>query len=238
MIEYLIWDSNFFGYKIGKYFVKKNTDIPELISTVKNTDYKLVYLVVNQNIPNILEIKKNLSKPNIILADEKILYSQYVPEYQESVNNLKDIKLYSSMVANQKLINLSLQSGVYSRFKIDKNFVSNEYEKLYTAWIENSVNKKIADNVFVAYQENEIIGVITLAFKNTFSDIGILAVDKSYRGKKTGKKLIQKAIEETRQKGINQIKVVTQQSNQQACAFYRKQGFLVEKVEYIYHIWL
>lgn len=132
---------------------------------------------------------------------------------------------------------MSLQSGIYSRFLIDKNFINDEYKKLYTAWIENSVNGKIADRVIVAYKESQIIGLLTLSFKNDFSDIGILAVDSNHRGQKIGEKLIKKAIFETKKQSINQIKVITQKHNIRACNFYKKQDFKIEKLEYIYHIW-
>lgn len=238
MIEYLKWDSDFFGYKIGKINVNQSIHFSSISKEVaKQTDYKLIYLIIGKEFHN-AELQEELEKTNIKLVDTKITFAQLISSENTTSDVFENIQLYLPTVANQKLIDLSLQSGIYSRFRIDKNFVDNEYEKLYTAWIQNSVNGKIADKVIVAYKESELIGLLTLSFKKGFSDIGILAVDSNYRGQKIGQKLIEKAIYETNQQRINQIKVVTQKDNTKACNFYKNQNFNIEKLEYIYHIWL
>jgi dTDP-4-amino-4,6-dideoxy-D-galactose acyltransferase len=238
MVEYLKWDSDFFGYKIGKINVTKSISFSSISEAIKKqTDYKLIYLVIDEPF-HFPKLQQELEEKRIKLVDSKVTFTQKIASENNNDDSFENIQLYLPTVANQKLIDLSLQSGIYSRFQTDKNFVDNEYKKLYTTWIQNSVNGEIADRVIVAYKESEIIGLLTLAFKNGFSDIGILAVDSKYRGQKTGQKLIQKAIHETSQQLINQIKVVTQKDNTKACNFYKNQNFNIEKLEYIYHIWL
>lgn len=238
MIEYLTWDSEFFGYKIGRIKITQETNLNELFEIIdKQKEYKLIYLVIDKLLQT-KELEEKLEKKRISLVDKKVTFSQMILPPSETEVSFEEIKLYSGSVATQKIIDLSLQSGIYSRFQTDKNFVNHEYEKLYTAWIQNSVNGKIADSVFVAYQHSELIGLLTLSFKKHFSDIGILAVDSMYRGQKIGQKLIKTAIHETQKQAINLIKVVTQKDNINACNFYENQGFEIEQLEYIYHIWL
>lgn len=237
MVEYLKWDSDFFGYKIGKITVNKPdsfSDISELL--VNKEDYRLIYLIIDEEFHN-TDLQERLEKRKIKRVDTKTTFSQIIPSEKNFDTIFENTQLYLPTVENQKLIDISLQGGIYSRFKTDKNFVENEYEKLYTTWIKNSVNKKIADRVIVAYQESEITGLITLAFKDGFSDIGLVAVDSNYRGQEIGKKLIQRAIYETTKQSIKKIKVVTQKDNVKACNFYKKQNFTIEKLEYIYHVW-
>ncbi|WP_291723538.1 GNAT family N-acetyltransferase [Bernardetia sp.] len=236
MIEHLNWDSDFFGYKIGRIHLTTTTNIQKVFHIVQQSEYKLIYLVVSESVHN-EKLKKELESHEIYLVDEKITFSQNVPITTSCNDNLDNIRLFLQKQVHPKLIDLSLQSGIYSRFKIDKNFINQEYEKLYTAWIENSVGGKIADRVIVAYQENEIVGLLTLAFKDSFSDIGVLAVDEHCRGQKIGHKLVKKAILETQEQAIRKVKVVTQKVNKQACNFYLKQNFDIEKIDYIYHIW-
>lgn len=238
MIEYLKWDSDFFGYKIGKINIKKMTDFSDISETLaKQTDYKLIYLVIDEEFYT-SKLREQLEKTKLRLVDVKTTLTQTITSENNSNDSFENIQLYLSTITTPELIALSLQSGVYSRFLTDKNFVNNEYEKLYTAWIQNSVSGKIADRVIVAYNEDKIIGMITLSFKDNCSDIGIVAVDSNYRGQKMGQKLIEKAIYETSKQSINQIKVVTQKDNIKACNFYESQNFKIQKLEYIYHIWL
>ena len=237
MIEYLKWDSDFFGYKIGRINIAKPLEFSLLNEALKQqTDYRLIYLVIDEKY-NTLNLQRELKEVDIKLVDEKVTF-QRVVSFKDYNNSFENIELYSPIITTPKLIDLSLQSGIYSRFLLDDNFINDEYRKLYTTWIENSVNGEIADKVIVAYEETEIIGVLTLSFKENYSDIGILAVDSNYRGRKIGKRLVERAIFETKRKYFNEIKVVTQNKNVVACHFYKQQDFKIEQLEYIYHIWL
>ncbi len=237
MIEYLNWDSDFFGYRIGKINISQLNNFSTISEVIEKVNYKLIYLVIDEEF-HTLSLQKELEEANIRLVDEKVTFQQEISSNYTINTSSDDIQLYLSELTTSKLIDLSLQSGVYSRFLVDENFVNDEYKKLYTAWVQNSVNGSIADKVIVAKREDQIIGLLTLSFKNIFSDIGILAVDSDYRGQRIGKKLIKRVIIETKKKSLAQIKVVTQQRNSKACNFYIKQNFRPEKLEYIYHIWL
>ncbi|TAE74856.1 MAG: GNAT family N-acetyltransferase [Bacteroidetes bacterium] len=242
MIEFLSWDTDFFGYKVGK-IINNKTDIYQIITEAKKEKYTLLYGFLN---PNDIFQNEIYQKNNGFLADEKITFLQNVPNINPQNNPTEIYKrenLYENKNESEDLISLALQSGEFSRFKIDKNFEQENlkqhtFEKLYTIWIENSVNKKIAKNVIIQQENQKIVGVLTLGIKNNRADIGILAVDNDYRGKKIGQNLILKAFEESKKLAQTQIQVVTQKANQNACYFYEKMGFMIEKTENIYHFWI
>ena len=231
-IKFLKWDSDFFGYKVGDVN-DVNVDIVQLLIEAKKLNYKLLYVRVHpENIVLNLECVKNSG----ILVDSKTTYLQKTP-LQVDISNNKSI-IYDEKVITDELMNLSFQSGIYSRYNIDKNFKNNEYKNLYSTWLTKSINKEIADKVIVYKEKDNIIGFLTLALKNGCSDLGLIAVNQDHRGKGVGVMLINKFIDESLKLKSEKLQVITQKSNINACSFYEKMGFKIEKVENIYHFWL
>src|SRR5690606_2664394 len=130
------------------------------------------------------------------------------------------------------------QSGEFSRFKVDNNFSNNEYEKLYSEWLIGSINKRLATDIIVKRLDGKIVGFVTLTKKNVeLADIGLVAVDSSYRGKGIGKELIFQVISLAKSQGYKKIQVVTQLDNRPANNLYKKCGFKKFSLTFIYHIW-
>jgi dTDP-4-amino-4,6-dideoxy-D-galactose acyltransferase len=237
-ISLLPWDSNLFNYKVGMIPLKKTTSQEELeaiAKLAKAEGFKLVYIKSDLELCHI-----NISTGNsqLYLTDKKITYARTVESNPEIVNT-PILKLYEEAMPNAELISLALQSGIHSRFAIDSNFQNNEYKKLYNIWIEKSLKKEIANEVWVSQNaDKKITGFITIAIKDNFVDIGLLAVDSHERGKNIGKNLIQIALYKASIWGQNKIQVVTQQDNIIACKFYERCGFAPVKKEFIYHLWL
>jgi dTDP-4-amino-4,6-dideoxy-D-galactose acyltransferase len=143
---------------------------------------------------------------------------------------------YSENYPNKKLIDLAIESGIYSRFNVDPKIGRKKFEELYTRWIIKSVSKEIADDVLVYKIGGEIAGFVTVGQKNGRADIGIIAVDKSYRGKGIGKTLM-KTAENFYFDKLKLIQVVTQGHNLPAIKLYEGCEFKIEKVEFLYHLW-
>ena len=231
-INYVEWDSNAFGYKIGE-ICDLTLGINEILKNAKDQKYRLLYLRHNQN--DVLNINGNLLQKGI-LVDEKVTYLKNIEEHPFNDNQYTE--LYQENIVSTELYNLAMQSGIYSRFKIDKNFENKEFELLYAAWIENSVKKIIAKKVIIQNQNHKTIGLLTLGIKHERADIGMLAVDINNRGKGIGKNLIERSFFESKLLNQNNIQVITQKANKDACVFYEKMGFALEKTENIYHFWI
>jgi ribosomal protein S18 acetylase RimI-like enzyme len=123
-------------------------------------------------------------------------------------------------------------SGHDSRFLKDSFFGEDAFKNLYKRWIDNSIREE-GINVLVYIENNRILGFVTYSKKETDSSIGLFAVDPIAQGKGVGLKLIQ-AVES--HLGSNKYLVVpTQETNLNACKFYKKLGFKLEYKQYIYH---
>ena len=228
---HLEWDTNFFNYKVAEI---KNQDIlkPELeisLNYLKKQDYVLIYLFLDK------EIENKLGSYILELVDTKITYVKSIKKTHFAIEN---INKYESDYPNIDLINLAIESGGYSRFNTDKNIKKCKFKELYKQWMINSVNKKIASDVLTYKEGNSIMGMVTLGEKNKRGDIGIIAVNKNYRGKKIATKLINAAEIYFEKKCFSEMQVVTQSINKPACKLYEKNDFKIDKIEYVYHIWL
>ena len=148
------------------------------------------------------------------------------------------IRPYKLNYSSDKLKILALQSGLYSRFKIDLRFDNGEFQKLYSEWIEKSVKKIISKEILVYYKQNDEKGFVTLDIKAGIGSIGLIAVDELERGNSIGKELMNAALYFFKNQNVNNIEVVTQKANVIACKFYKSLGFEVKSIENIYHIWI
>ena len=90
---------------------------------------------------------------------------------------------------------------------------------------------------FVAKNRSDIIGITTLGKKSEFADIGLVAVDKNFRGQGIASDLIHSADTAAYHLGYKEIKVVTQLKNKGACRLYEKCNFQIENITNVYHYW-
>lgn len=223
MIKNLNWDSDFFGYKVGRIDIgNEELPLPQM------DDYKLIYGFSNELIPNwekYLYDKKTTYFQDL-LDESEFNYTLNITEFQNQKHNYLE------------LLNLAYASGEYSRFYLDKNFKRQEFQRLYKRWIDNSIEKVSDYKIFVAEDGEKIIGFITVGKKNDgLSDIGLLAVSSEARGKRVATQLIQFAKEFSLKHNLNKLQVVTQLDNTPACKLYEKTGFKIKEINYIYHFW-
>lgn len=226
-INKLDWDSNFFGYTIGRIDIESPKTFDFSKFKEDSAAYKLVYLFADQKIES----------SKVQLVDTKLTFSKQLQHSNFVETN--EVSIFKKDKDDfEKIEKLALQSGKYSRFKIDSNFMNNEFELLYKKWIRNSIYEEKALEVAIFKDKEEILGFLTLEKKSdSLCDISLVAVDQYARGKKIGTKLINFAISQGVQKGFKDIQVVTQLENLPAKNLYEKCGFQISKTEYIYHYW-
>lgn len=222
-IKKLDWDSNFFGLKIGE------ASYEILIGFDKILDFDLLYI-------------SSLSDFDFKLENYEKTFSEAKVSFVKKISNKNelDLKIVSFDESNtdiETLYNLAFESGKNSRFLLDTSFKLNDFHRLYKIWIDNSISKKIADDVLIYQENNNIIGFVTYKIKDKNATIGLIAVDSNFQGKGIGRKLINHLESVLHQKSIDSLTIPTQLTNIQACNFYKKQGYSIEEVKYIKHYW-
>ena len=231
-IEYLSWDSDFFNKKIGRILTENTDNLTQILEDAKSANYQLVYVFGNKDFFVAEEILTQFSGK---LIDRKVSFEKNIENAQERPVFISE---YTSNELTAELEELAYISGEYSRFKLDKKFETNDFYRMYKIWIENSVKRKIADNVFVAKENDTIKGMVTLKVGKEKGQIGLIAVSPDTQGKGYGKALISACENELLSKEVYKLEVPTQIDNQQACLFYEKCGFQVKDITNIYHFWL
>jgi ribosomal protein S18 acetylase RimI-like enzyme len=234
VISILDWDSNFFGKKIGRAYgtINDERELQCMTELLKKQDLDLAYYSSDSPLAdNLLSSESYVVK----LVDIKTTYAKQIDK-----NLAVDVSVvsYRPGYPEPELIALAIESGAYSRFKVDEKIGAEKFVELYKTWIINSVNKKIAKEVLV-YKLNETIGgLVTLGEKNLRADIGIIAVDVSCRGRGIGASLMRSAESWfAAHSDFEVIQVVTQGANTAACSLYEHCGYKVDRVEYVYHFW-
>lgn len=230
----LEWDSSFFGYPIGKLDddAISPDSILNLIQEEHKKGTKLIYWFIKPSNHTLIRLADQLKLQPI---DIKATFHK-VPVENKMVSNISSL-LHEEL--SPTLLSLALQSGWQSRFKIDANFNNNEFERLYTTWIEKSLNGDLSIDVLGYTTNNEVQGLVTIENKgDKAASIGLIAVDERARGMKIGTKLMEASEQICYKKGIKNLSVATQRSNKQACNFYESLGYTLSDEVNIYHIWL
>ena len=232
-VEILTWDSNFFNIKVGRI-----KDINAASVKFKNVLGELKILGIELSYYSAPRLLNNIESTSAFyefnLVDKK---TTFIKKIEKINSNNKLVSEYDSDYPEDKLINLAIQSGIYSRFNIDRKIDRIKFEELYKEWIINSVNKKLAKEVLVYKNKGVIEGFVTLGEKLGVADIGIIAVDEYSRGKGIGKILMTAAENWFANNHYNHIQVVTQGDNLPACKLYEATGYKIKSVEYFYHLW-
>jgi dTDP-4-amino-4,6-dideoxy-D-galactose acyltransferase len=237
----LDWDSNFFGFTVSRILPHRITanKLTETIEKMKKEGVTLAYWASD---PEDKESQSCAQSINAFLADRKVTYVISSEEIQANDRGFAKIEAlveeYPDVVPTAELLDLALQAGEFSRFKIDPRISEDRFVELYTLWIRRSVAREIADAVFVIRREGKIAGMVTVGEKAGRADIGLIAVDASLRGQSAGTALVKTAQQWGVKKGYSAAQVVTQGDNLPACRFYEKCGYRVDKVENIYHLWI
>ena len=147
MIKKLEWDSDFFGIKVGELILNTHTEINSEL------DYDLIY--VKSNTEHQLAIK-NYSNT---FSETKILFGKELKILHSLNNEVKSISETDYDI--DQIYELAFESGKQSRFKLDEKIGTENFEKLYKTWVDNSVNYKFASDVLLYKIEDSVAGFVT-----------------------------------------------------------------------------
>lgn len=216
----LDWDSRFFHRKIGRLSVCGDIEVDEIDMLCR--EYDMVYLFSDKEI---------MVNKNCLLVDKKRTYLLEFPQMKPQSTFVK--KYVGNPTA---LYDIAFQAGHESRFKVDPAFSEEEFESLYTAWIDNSLRGIMADYVLTYhdFEQSAPRGLITAKKKNGRLQIGLFATDTEWRRHGVGAALIDRVISIGAFEDLP-IEVTTQADNEVACRFYERKGFMLNEQSYVYH---
>ena len=229
-VENLNWDSDFFGFPVGKLVQEINSE-NDLKKIFSETDLKLIYYITKKKL--VEELKSN-EFFDVILVDEKV-------SIQKTLNlDAKihpKVEIYDEEEVDPDLMRLALTAGLHSRFFKDKNISHSKSKELYQVWIEKSVKRILADIVLVYRLDKRIIGFMTILTKGENPHVSLLAVDPEFEGRGVSFALMSSMEGILISKGYKIVKSETQDQNKKAMLIYRRQGVEFKEKHYVYHLW-
>lgn len=231
MIYKLAWDSEFFNLNVAKWTLenKKEPSVNEIDKHLKVFD--LIYLVSNKPIAFLndkcADVKTTYRK-NIVLSNKC-----------KKISDLNTSLFNKSKHNREELLDIVLESGKYSRFNLDEKIPRKKFEDLYTLWMDKGLEEKEGSKIYVSTNDsNKINGFIQLNLSAREKvNIELIAVAPHARGKGIATKLLKYTNSITLYHKIPTLEVVTQDQNIPASRLYLKNSFILQKKEYIYHLW-
>ena len=199
MIQWLSWDTEFFGFQTGKADIADLEKLGLGKAKAFAKGYRLVYLTLpldpqgDFKVPaHIIEFGKSLGAKAV---DTKVVFGGVPAEPEPGIPFFDGVEEWQADMGKEKLYELAFQSGEYSRYKADPHFPKGTFERMYRQWIDNSLDGDFAQKVFVIRVKKEIAGFATLNFNTPFAGtIGLIAVDPAFRGQKIGSRLMEAAM--------------------------------------------
>lgn len=237
------WDSDFFQFPVAEIcgsFASAEA-LEKALLVAKRNGIDLVYWCSDTTAPVPNDI---LHRFRGTLVDRKITYATAVTQ-EQAKSHLRNGRTAQTAIienpigpASDKLVQLAIEAGTFSRFNTDPRFPPSLFHSLYERWITRSTQHEIADAVLVAVTiDEQPLGMVTIATDAGTGTIGLLAVSPESQGRGIGRSLMVAARDWMAVHGMAEILVTTQQANVPACRFYERCGYTVRSMSTVYHFW-
>ena len=243
--DYLPWDSDFFGCRIGRVRGRLSPETTgrivdwcgeeriDCLYLLSASDDPLTVALAEKHGFYLVDIRLTLERPLAPVQAQAIGKEQAIGK-QEAVGKVRPARISDITVLSQT----ARESFRHSRFYFDPAFETSRCDDLYSVWIEQSV-KGQADFVLVAELDGRPAGFITGHVKpGGIGEIGLLAVDAAGHGRGLGQQLVAESLRAFRESGETIARVVTQGRNIRAQRLYQRCGFITHSMELWYHKWL
>ncbi len=239
--QYLKWDSEFFGIRVGRVNISSLTTslIEEIINWQMAEEIDCIYFLAEvgdiSTIRNVQRFNFDFTGVRVVLnrefEDSDIIKVIYKPDAVIRPSTSADF---------ERLKPITVDSYKDSRFYMDGRFPKAKCEMLYEIWLRKSIEENYADIVWVVELDGIAAGFVTCKVDkiNMIGEIGLMGINKEFRGKGLGEWLINTSLNWFKQQGCKSVEVVTQGSNIAAQRLYQSCGFKTKSIQLWFHRWL
>lgn len=219
MIEELRWDTELFGRKMGtlKRLPSSQRSLKQAIGDAKKNGFQ--YLLCKLSCEDWKGIGM-LEAAGFYLSDVGVIW-------ETDARRVCMIAPHVHRATGKDIIalkNMTKRLFKYSRFYHDPFFTEKDADRLFEAWVENSVRGEAADIVFWIKGAGFITCRKIASGKGMIPLIGVI---DAMRGKGFGSTLVSTAVEWFRAEGIKRVQTRSQLTNIEAMNFYSRVGFQV-----------
>jgi dTDP-4-amino-4,6-dideoxy-D-galactose acyltransferase len=229
--EYLEWDTQFFGVRIGRLTGHRLTRerVTEAQSWCRVNQIDCLYFLADSDDAATV----TLAEANgFRLVDIRVTFERPLPKETEATPAIRAFRAEDG----PRIREIARVSHRDSRFYYDPRFPESRCDALYEAWIERSAGGW-ADAVLVAERDGVPAGYLSCHLSGPAGSIGLVAVAPEWQGRGLGKQLIHASLEYFRRHGTTRATVVTQGRNLSSQRLYQRCGFVTQAMQLWYHRW-
>ncbi len=229
--EFLEWDSQFFGFRIGRVRQKqlRRESAAAALAWASKNRMDCLYLLT----PDTEEETQAAAVANgFRQVDVRLTFARAPESDATGIGAVRPFRQGDE----DALRAIARTSHTDSRFYYDTRFPRERCDALYDTWIRRSCDGW-AQTVLVAESAGRAAGYLSCHLSEGAGSIGLVAVEERCRGLGLGRQLVRAALKYFHAEGMKRVTVVTQGRNQASQRLYRSCGFQLETSEVWYHWW-
>ncbi|MBL7196572.1 MAG: GNAT family N-acetyltransferase [Candidatus Omnitrophica bacterium] len=234
IIEFLKWDSEFFGIKIGKIQLTESIfQKTEFINEQNQEQYDLIYGFSSSD-KTPFGFWESLG---FYLADCTVSLSMK-PDFAKYKNIAYEHCDSLSIEDVNSCYAISDMTARVSRFYRGPIIGKELTKKLYRKWVDSASDGSFCDHLFVERIESKIVGIHAIKTENNVGAVSLLGVKEGFHGRGIGRRLLGQSFSywASNMSGVRLIQTKFSISNMPAFGFYIAMGFnTIESTNYIYH---
>ncbi len=246
--ELLPWDSEFFGFPIGR--VSEPADSNSLADSVARADadgVRCLYYLVSADDPAALHeaLRHGFQPYDIRVELERRLIRPAEPSAAASSTSCSALAFPRSdgvavreaeLADEPVLAELARQAITATRFTLDHHFPQERVPHLYAAWVRRGLRSAAARRVLIAEPAAGFL-ICGLAHEDSIGSIELIGVASQFARRGIGPVLMHQAHLIMREAGCHDARVVTQGRNISAQRLYQGLGYRTRAVAWWLHRW-
>jgi ribosomal protein S18 acetylase RimI-like enzyme len=243
-ISLLEWDSDFFDRPVAKIDIDENelVDMEQAIADCTKQQYKLVYIFVDARNAIMKAKLTAISGPAInekLILEKKYVEQELVPVVaNEACTIVNANALTGGQDFRDKIFDLTLKAGSFSRFKLDRELGEQYFVEMYRIWTDAMVNDPHYRIIIAKTNKEDIAGFLSYKITAAGYKIDFVSIDETCKKMGIGKALLHKMFAEIYDGQLTHIVTEIHAANTAALNFFTSNGFTVKEAFEIYHVHL
>lgn len=225
VVSRLEWDSSFFGFPIGRADISDAASL-DFADAFRGSAFRLVYAFAPDGALS-SECRSRLAAAGGVLMDVRTVYRKALPPSAAMPSGV-----VKAVAVTPDMERLAEESGVCSRFMKDP-LLRPRAAAMYRRWIARDFARGV---VLIRPGDDGIDGLVTISACGGEGHVGLLAVDRSSRGRGVGRLLVAAAEAWCLSCGAAECKIVTQDANAPARSLYERCGFAIDSRTEVWHV--
>ena len=234
----LEWDSNFFGFSIGRIYACDLTEERLRKGLERAQKERITFVELFCDVSDHQSIDA-AEQSGFHLADLRMTLKKKL-DGELNENRLPGDLIFKKAVGDdiEKLKTMSKGLFKYSRYYRYQKFDRNHTDLMFQVWIEKSVRGQFDDELYYLSDQRDTLAFCSLKYKGNAASIGLFGINRAHRNQGLGSLVLKQVFHLLYKRRVSDAAVITQGKNADALHLYQKNGFCVAMITLGYYKWL